>query len=189
MTDKATVRDRVLSRRAEESDRDLKSRRIAERVASHERYNRAAVVSTYVGVDSEVATIPLIVSALAAGRTVVVPWVDGDDIRLSRLDRLDELVSSGFGLLEPTVEIRTDPSRRVAPEVCEVFLVPGVAFDREGYRLGRGRGYYDRLLSQVPPAVFRIGLAFECQLVESVPREDHDQRMDLIVTEQRTYEA
>ncbi len=160
---------------------------ILERVSALEQYATAAIVSTYVGVGSEVETIPLIRSALAEERTVAVPWMDGKQIRLARIDALDELVPSAYGLLEPPAEIRTDHTRQISPESCDVFLIPGVAFDREGNRLGHGRGYYDELLARVPRAAARVGLAFECQLVERVPTEPHDQRVHLVVTELGTY--
>ena len=187
MVSKAPLRTRMLARRAQEPDRDHKSERILDRIFSLEHYAQAAIMSTYVGVDSEVATIPLIRSACAEGRTLVVPWMDGGHIRLARIEALDELVPSAFGLLEPTAQIRVDTSRQMAPTSCDLFLVPGVAFDRMGNRLGHGRGYYDELLARVPHSATRIGLAFECQLVERVPTEPHDQRMDLVVTELGTY--
>ncbi|MCZ7599446.1 MAG: 5-formyltetrahydrofolate cyclo-ligase [Gammaproteobacteria bacterium] len=71
------------------------------------------------------------------------------------------------------------------PEAISVVLVPGLAFDGHGYRLGYGAGMYDRLFELLPPAALRWGLAFEAQLVDAVPTEPHDQPLDAVVTERR----
>ena len=90
------------------------------------------------------------------------------------------LAPGSFGLHEPTGA--AFPLGEIA-----AFVVPGVAFDRDGGRLGWGRGYYDATLALVRPGALCIGVAFECQLVERVPRDEHDINLDLVVTEAATY--
>jgi 5-formyltetrahydrofolate cyclo-ligase len=107
----------------------------------------------------------------------------GDEVQLFRLEAISELVPGTFGILEPTAELRELPPRQVLPSQIDLALVPGVVFDRQGNRLGYGRGFYDRLLRQLPREVLRVGLAFECQVVEELPVEPHDERMDWLVTE------
>lgn len=105
-------------------------------------------------------------------------------------DRLDLVAAADIGQLELGYRgIREPQGPRVVPEVVEVALVPGVAFDPTGGRVGQGGGHYDRLLATLPDAAVRIGVCFGCQVVPRVPRADHDEPVDLIVTDQATYRA
>ena len=112
---------------------------------------------------------------------VVVPCCVGRDIVPIIITSLNELAKNRYGILEPAA----DPQKIVAASDLHVVLVPGLAFDVTGNRLGRGGGYYDRFLANCPDHVLRIALAFECQIVESVPVSEHDQPVDVIVTEKR----
>ncbi len=143
----------------------------------------AGTVLFFVGVRSEVETLPAIRDQLGGSRTIVVPWCDGDHLELFRLDSLDDLETGAFGILEPKMELRHDLERRVGHESLDLLLVPGVAFDRAGGRLGYGAGYYDRLLARIPTAIPLIAPAFACQLVDKVPQESHDRPVHIIVTE------
>jgi 5-formyltetrahydrofolate cyclo-ligase len=98
-----------------------------------------------------------------------------------------ELVPVSFGLLEPPPELAMRADRVVAPSRVDLMLVPGVAFDRQGGRLGHVRGFYDRLLQEAGAGPLRVGLAFECQLVERVPMTAGDEPMDLVITENAVY--
>jgi 5-formyltetrahydrofolate cyclo-ligase len=75
------------------------------------------------------------------------------------------------------------PERIVPPEEIDLILVPGLAFTRDGQRLGRGGGFYDRYLASLPPRAMKLGICFQCQMLESLPSEEHDQRVHAIVTE------
>lgn len=116
----------------------------------------------------------MIAQALADGKRVAAPIT----LTTRRMIRLAELTSHRRGLVTGPYGIRQpDPrrARRVHPEDLDLAVVPGVAFDAHGYRLGRGGGYYDRFLAALPPTVPRIGLAFRCQRVPRLPRASHDQ--------------
>jgi len=89
-----------------------------------------------------------------------------------------QLQKGAYGILEP----REEGSVSVAPEEVDLAVVPAVAFDREGHRLGRGKGYYDRLLARLRPEVPRIGLAFKEQLLERLPRRSHDQPVHAVLS-------
>ena len=135
---------------------------------------------TYVGaVEGEVATRGIVRRALAAGRTIVCPRVRWNPRGLDSfaIRSLDDLVESRRGLWEP------DPERAVAvdPETVDVVLVPGLAFDRRGWRIGFGAGLYDRFLAGVDAP--RVALAFSLQIQPSLPVEPHDEPVDWIVTE------
>jgi len=157
------------------------SARIAERAAEQlARIDQGAVVALYAAKGSEVDTTAIDVAARARGLRVVYPRViEGDRVLAFAEAGPAELVSGKFGLREPT-------GAPVALDEIAAFCVPGVAFDREGGRIGWGRGHYDATLALVPKAL-RIAIAFECQVVDAVEHEEHDARMHVIVTEVATH--
>lgn len=132
----------------------------------------------FVSFNNEVDTHEIIKSALK-NKTVVVPKVVHHEIEPSLIIDFDNLVPSGrFNIPEP-IEIM-----KIANKNINMVLVPGIAFDKEGYRLGYGFGFYDKFLKKVPKAI-KIGLAFDFQVVGNVPRESHDVPVDLVVTEEK----
>ncbi len=118
------------------------------------------------------------------GQNIVVPCCVDDWIQPT-LTSLDELEKGPFGILEPREKIRRNPKRWVNPDYIAVVLVPGLAFDTHGNRLGRGRGFYDRFLSELPPETVSIGLAFECQIFPEIPVDAEDRPVTMVVTEKR----
>mgnify|MGYP004447358323 CR=1 FL=1 len=106
-------------------------------------------------------------------KNIFLPKVDGDDLLIIKYTGTN-LVPGAFNILEPCGE-------SVSPDIIDVIVVPGVAFDRMGNRMGRGRGFYDRLLAATHAT--KIGVAFSCQIVESVPTDAHDIAMDFVVTD------
>lgn len=161
-------------------ERDRLSQAICTRVLALPVYQNARVLHCYLPIRSEVDTHCLISDALARGIDVVVPVVrpDAVDLDHSRLASLaiEELETGVFGTRQPRM------LQRVQPGSWDVVIVPLLAFDRAGYRLGYGKGYYDRLLSASP--AHSIGLAFAVQEADSLPHEPHDTPLDWIVTEQ-----
>lgn len=116
--------------------------------------------------------------------TLAVPYCDGPDLTLYRLDSLEHLGPSQFGLSEPRSQFRT-AQLRVAPQDCTVFVVPGLAFDRQGQRLGYGKGFYDRLLGKVDETVPRIGYAYSRQIYPQLPpSQPWDIPMTRLLTDQ-----
>ena len=145
----------------------------------------ADTVLWYVAMPRELDTAPAIEAALAGGRQrVAVPWCDGDALSLWRLESMAELEPGTWGIPEPPASLRSDPGRRIAPEALDFVVVPGLAFDRRGRRLGHGRGYYDRLLART--RAFRAGLCYEAQVFPDVPAGPRDVPMDWVVTERGT---
>lgn len=183
MPHKAELRRRLLAQRDSEPDREAKSRRIAEYLRALPAFEAATTVCWYVGVRSEVATLWLIEESLAAGRRAVAPACRGDDLQLTEVKSADELVPAEFGLLEPSDIICMQPERICPPGEVDLFVVPGVGFDQSGRRLGYGRGYYDRLFEAARPEAWRVGLAYQSQIVPELPSESHDVPMHLVVTE------
>ncbi len=142
-------------------------------------FRRADAVCCYVSLPYEVETRQLIAQMLATGKRVVVPRVRAKGLELRELRDPDaELRPGAFGVPEP------DPRacRRVDPSALDLVLVPGVAFDRRGNRLGHGGGYFDRLLARLPRATPTVGLCFEFQLLDRVPTDLHDHAVQTVVS-------
>lgn len=168
-----------------EADRAARSAKIAERAGAlltRDVDAGGAVVALYAAKGSEVDTAAIDAAARARGLVVAYPRVLDDDPRLAfHAARADELVPARYGLREPPPGAPAIELPRVA-----VFFVPGLAFDRSGGRVGWGRGHYDATLAAAPGAR-RVGLAFDFQVVDDVPREAHDALLHIILTEVATY--
>ncbi|NLM36684.1 MAG: 5-formyltetrahydrofolate cyclo-ligase [Firmicutes bacterium] len=138
------------------------------------------VIAAYSSFGHEVATRTLLAGLLAAGRPLALPVVDQQTrvMAFRRVDRLETLTPGVYGILEP----RT--GQWCSPEEIALFFIPGIAFDRQGNRLGHGGGYYDRYLSTVRPEAVKIGLAFQLQIAEALPASPHDIKVDAVLTEQ-----
>ena len=161
------------------------SGRIAERASQlvTERLVPGAVVALYAAKASEVETIAIDRAARDAGLRVAYPRVlESDRVLAFHVAERTALIAAPFGLIEPSA---TSPA--VGVDAIAAFVVPGIAFDRAGGRIGWGRGHYDATFALARPDALRIGLAFECQLVDRVPREAHDASLHFIVTEDATY--
>lgn len=145
-------------------------------------FAHAHSVLAYVSRRHELDTHPIIQRLLQHGRRVYVPHFDEATRQYAVSELRDfhgELAVGKYEILEP----RPEAVRRAHPNIVDVFLVPGLAFDRTGNRLGRGKGYFDRLLHEVRGV--KIGLAHDFQLLDEVPADAHDVHMNLIVTETR----
>jgi len=142
-----------------------------------------AAVALYAAKGSEVDTERLDAQLRGRGFQIAYPRVN-DDGRLLSFHRvaIDELTRSRFGLREPRAQAPTVEIGDVA-----AFVVPGLAFDRAGGRIGWGRGYYDATFAAAAPSALRIGFAFGCQMVEQVEREAHDVALHIIITEVTTH--
>lgn len=144
---------------------------------------------TYLDFRSEVRTLAFLPEIWKQGKKIVVPYCAGRDLGLFLLESPDELAPGTWGILEPRPELRAAAGKRAGPESIDLALVPGVAFDSRGGRLGRGKGFYDRFLPQLCPDALKIGLAFESQLAWEIPMQPQDVRMDLVITEAGVYPA
>lgn len=183
LEEKARLRAEMLARREALTDRAERDARIQAKVLALPEWEAARTICTYVGVGAEVATIPLIQAAFAAGKRIVVPMVARDhQLLLWRIESLDELAPAPFGLLEPIREVRRK-HRKIVITVINLFLVPGLAFDAHGGRVGYGKGYYDRLLKGAKDRIPKVGLAFAPQLVDRVPVGPDDVLMNKVITD------
>ena len=137
-------------------------------------FRAARTVAVFAALPDEPATDEVL-TRWASTRRVVLPRVEGDAMRFYAC-RPDALVFGAFGILEPQGE-RPCPAGEIDLVVC-----PGVAFTADGRRLGRGRGYYDRYLGDPAFRGFRVGVCYAHQLVDDLPVEPHDVRMDRVIT-------
>ncbi|OLB46633.1 5-formyltetrahydrofolate cyclo-ligase [archaeon 13_1_40CM_4_53_4] len=163
---------------------EQKSQDTTDQVLHLHEYVRARGIACYVNKDTEVDTRVLIRTALDQGKRVLVPVVKKGDVELFFSEIKDlgkELAPGTFGILEPKQEF----VRPVSLDEVDVIFVPGIVWDREGYRLGWGRGYFDRAIKKLPPHVRSAGLAFNLQLITRVPRDQFDVPVDMVVTESR----
>ena len=186
MPERNQLRDAGRQARQSLTDRDRRSELIIERLFALAEFASAQWVLFYVHVRTEVQTLIAMNEAAAAGKQIAVPYCVDDDLRLFHWQQDDDLSPASFGILEPRFELRKEAARQVRLSQLDLVVVPGLVFDSEGNRLGYGRGYYDRLLAEIPKAVPKIGLAFDCQMVATVPHEPHDQPVDWVLTESRT---
>jgi len=186
---KRAMRERVL--RARDAlpleAREQAGRAIVAALAARADFRAAATVLLSLSFRSEFDTRPLLEAALASGKVVSAPRVNADSRMLEALVVSDPMrdVAPGFrGIPEPLPHCPA-----VAVYALDWVLVPGVAFDTRGYRIGYGGGYYDRLLPLLRGDAQRVAGAFELQIVEQVPSAPHDLTVDAIVTERRTMEV
>lgn len=179
---KAALRERMLLERAALSapTRTEASSAISRRLRSLTQREGARTMLAYASVGTEVDLHPFLLSVLAAGTRLCLPWVDGADLRVAQVRDLDMDLAPGWrGVREPRAQRR----REVDPLTIDAVVAPGLAFDRHGHRLGYGGGHFDRLLTRLRPGTVVIGVAFDVQLVDAVPVEAHDVAVDAVVTE------
>jgi 5-formyltetrahydrofolate cyclo-ligase len=186
---KQSLRERAQARRRAQPDKDRLSEIICRSLADLPEYTAARTILFYVDARSEVRTRPFLPAALAEGKQVVVPFCSAGLLELFRLEAVSELAPGSYQILEPRAELRGRPERRVEIAQIDLAVIPGVAFDTTGGRLGHGQGYYDKLLAVARKETTLVALAFECQLFAELPRAEHDVTMDAIITERAVYRA
>jgi 5-formyltetrahydrofolate cyclo-ligase len=187
MLDSSQLRKKILAERNRLTQKEIetKSHAIQHRLLALEQLRDRQSIFVYVSFRSEVATLTLIDALIDMGKTVIVPITRVQEKRLDAIhitNRATDLEPGYCDIPEPKEELCK--TREFAPETIETILLPGSVFDERGGRFGYGGGYYDRFLAKVPTAA-RIGLAFDLQIVEKAPLQEHDEILDLVVTESR----
>jgi len=187
MQTKEEIRKIVAERKQTIDDTREMSRRVLSQLMSLKKITTYYTIMTYVDFGKEVRTVPLISELLDQKKHVVVPLCEDGEIQLFRLKNLNELAPGFLGILEPKIELRRQSDRQVRLNELDLILVPGVAFDPQGGRLGRGKGFYDRFLKKTPEKILKIGLAFDWQMFDAVPMSGNDQYVDIVVAENNIY--
>ena len=189
LSPKQQIRDQAHTNRNAQENKDELSREIIARCMALPEYQRAQTVLFYLDVRSEVRTRNDLDKALASGKKIVVPYCVDGELELFHLEQSDELSVGMYRILEPKPELRTVAAKKVDVSEIDMIIVPGVAFDRRGGRTGHGKGYYDKMLEHARPDTPLIALAFECQLFDEIPMQDHDVFMDKVITEKAAYDG
>ena len=150
-----------------------RSKSIQEFVINSKEFQQAKVVGAYFAFGSEVTTELIIEQAKTLVKKIALPRVEEDKITFYELSSIKSLIRGRFGIMEPP------PSVPISE--IDILVVPGIAFDKTGNRLGYGKGYYDRLMSG--KQTFSIGLAYSFQLLENLPYDRYDKRLDAVASE------
>lgn len=182
MESKKDIRKRILDVRASLSQhsRDIKNQAIIDKVVKHPFFLSADYVYCYVDYNSEVATGNLIKKAWESGKKVAVPKIEGDIMRFYIIHDFSDLAIGYRGILEPKTNV-------LAVDSNALVVMPGVAFDKNRHRVGYGKGYYDKFLNHHNGQT--IALAYELQIVDSIPANRHDIFPDILITEDNIYES
>lgn len=177
---KNAIRKRILSRRDALSALEIASlsQEVTARFLANAAYAAASTIALYCSIRSEVSTSGIFASAVLGGKRVLYPRTVGSTLEFVAVETLDALVESRFGICEPWSGLPVPLAE------IDLIVLPGVAFDDKGVRLGYGLGCYDRALAEGGRPTL-IGLAYDFQVVASLPRERHDIPVDFVVTERK----
>lgn len=189
---KAQQRRVACQARDRQTDKEALSADICTRLIAQADYQAASTVMWYIGCKSEVRTLPAIRRELGSRKRIVIPYCTQDErgqrkLGLWHLKDFSELAPGTWNIPEPPKSRWGEAGTEVPPCELDLIIVPGVAFDRSGGRLGHGAGYYDRLLAQVRKETVLYGVCFESQLFDRIEMEAHDIPMDFVITEKNVY--
>lgn len=183
METKNDLRKKILSKRnnINENTAMNKSEIVIDKLINTVEYQKSSIVFIYMSFKNEVDTIKLVSRMLSEGKQVVIPYTDKKNIRLipCEIYSIDDLKMSPYGYFEP----KEENIIYVKPEKFDLIIVPGVAFDKKFNRIGFGKGYYDRILCQKRKDAKAVALAYDFQVLDQIPYEAHDIKMDMIITE------
>lgn len=185
METKTSIRSKALQLRKQLSERELaeNSQSICKYLLDRAWYTSAKEILVYAAIQNEVVLDLFVEIAFKEGKQLYFPKVSGDSMEFYRMYALDELTEGAFHVPEPPeTNPRWMPSDRTASEESTIILVPGVAFNGQGFRIGYGKGYYDRYLSRYPE-LFPIGIAHELQIFPAWDQDTYDIPMKRIITE------
>lgn len=177
--DKNSIRVSVGERRSALSQAEVKQKSllISDNLYSLEAFKLSKSIALYSPILNEVMTESIFNRAIQEEREVYFPRVNGSSLDFYRVDILEQLKTGQFGVLEPM-----DCCTKVSTEDIDLFILPALAFDKSGNRLGYGKGYYDRALANIPDSK-KIGLSYNMQILETLPTDEYDRRVGSVVTE------
>jgi 5-formyltetrahydrofolate cyclo-ligase len=180
--DKGAIRATMLQRRSTLlPDQVARLSHFAQqRLLASELFATSQGLALYSPVRNETATNKIFDVACRQGKKIYYPRVAGENLEFVQINSQAQLVSGPFGVLEPAAILRS------SRQVPELILVPGIAFDRHGHRLGYGRGFYDRYLACCSDHIVRVGFAYSFQLCDALPVDAYDQPVDVLVTDTQT---
>lgn len=158
-------------------ERRRRAARVESRLLELDAVGEARTVLLFYSFGTEVETGMLLRRLHDRGKRLLLPYLEGSGMEVAEVHPDEPLTPTGYGPPEPALRRPVDPAE------VDLVIAPGLAFDRGGHRLGYGAGYYDRFLARLGPGAIRIGIGYAEQLVEELPVEPHDVRLDLVVTD------
>ncbi len=184
---KHKIRKKILSVREKhkKEDRFCKDCMIKDKMFSLPEFKKAKIILFYVSIKGEVRTDKMISESLDKGKRILVPFADLKKKRLliSEINDLDDLSPGAFGIPEPK------SPKEFPLEKIDLVVIPGIAFDSKGNRVGYGMGFYDRFLKKLKSHVPLIALAYDLQIVNRIPTDGKDVRLHKIITEKEIIEC
>ena len=186
---KKQIREQAHANRKAQQDKEPLSEKICEQFVAQSEFAGAGTVMVYIDVRTEVRTRQHLPKLLEGDKRIVVPYCVDGELELFLLENMDELAIGMYKILEPKPELRDAAGKRIDVKELDLIMVPGVAFDPRGARMGHGFGYYDKLLEHARADTPLVALAFECQMFPEIPTQAHDVFMDKIITEQKIYQG
>lgn len=179
--DKSFLRGLILKNRQNLglSQRQKKSDVIKNKLFALKEFKKAKGILFYCSFSSEVITFAMIEEALSAGKKVFLPLCAGRTLEARQIQSINDVSPGYVGILEPK-----PGTRIVDPKEIDLVIVPGVCFDAKGFRIGYGKGFYDRFLKNLPD-VAKVGLSYDLQIVSNLEHESHDIPVDKVITENR----
>jgi len=183
---KHSLRKQLLNKRKLLSNRAIleKSNEIADKLIKFDKYRQSEKIMLYIATKSEVQTQRIIESAQKDNKKIYIPLIIQEQHDLTPslvIDYEKEIALGNLGIYQPKEEFH----RLFPPSIIDLVIVPGVAFTQQGYRLGRGGGYYDRFLKKLSGQAYSVALAFEMQIIKEIPLEESDMPVNCIITEKR----
>lgn len=177
--EKDSIRNSVGERRSALSAVEVnqKSLLISDNLYSLEAFKLSKSIALYSPILNEVRTESIFNKAIQSEKEVYFPRVNGSSLDFHRIDRLEQLKAGKFGVLEPEAHLY-----KAKTEDINLYVLPALAFDKYGNRLGYGKGYYDRTLANISVGM-KVGLSYDLQILDSVPVDENDRKVGIIVTE------
>lgn len=186
MKTKKEIRKEVLSLRdgLSKEEHQKGSLKVADRIIGHQWFYQADHLLVFVSYGSEIDTSEIIHEALQKGKKVYVPRVEGDVMEFYRIGSMEELVAGYKGILEPDgTSERYEEEKRLLNKERVLMIIPGAAFDPLRNRIGYGKGFYDKYLSDKKELqIYTIGIGFACQVVSEIPAEETDIKPYQVIT-------
>jgi len=183
---KQEIRNNIAKILGKLSDKKIakKTSQIEDSLFGFANFLEAKIVLLYVNNKTEVASRNIINKCFDYNKIVILPAFDikAYEMKLMKVDDLENDLTTGpRGILEPDIN-----RCKIVPVDCiDLAIIPGVAFDEKGGRIGTGEGYYDRFIPRLSVTTRKVAIAFECQIIQQVPVESHDKHVDIIITEER----
>jgi 5-formyltetrahydrofolate cyclo-ligase len=175
-TDKRSLRKDIRAEIAKltTEEKQSLSAQIFSKLADLDEVCKASVVALFVSLADEPQTAEIIEQLLQKNKRVVVPRIEGEEMNFYDISEGVEV--GAFGIMEPSSK------RAVEPSEIDVMVVPGVVFTLDGARCGRGKGFYDKYLASKGFRAYTIGVCYPCQIVETLPTEEHDKMLDCVIS-------